>query len=43
MELNDLTIKEARQGLSQKKFSAVELARAYLDKIEKKTINFSPI
>jgi len=34
MELTDLTIKQAGAGLSEKKFSAAELADAYLDKIE---------
>ncbi len=35
MELIDFTIKEAREGLVKKEFSATELAGAYLDKIEK--------
>ncbi len=34
MELTDLTIKTAHEGLIQKKFSAGDLTRAYLDKIE---------
>src|SRR5512138_2113058 len=33
MELRDLTIKEAHEGLVTKQFSAAELAGAYLDKI----------
>ncbi len=35
MELTDLTIKTAHEGLVAKKFSSQELAGAYLDKIEK--------
>ena len=35
MDLTDLTIKEARQGLDAKKFSAVELTKVHLDRIEK--------
>jgi aspartyl-tRNA(Asn)/glutamyl-tRNA(Gln) amidotransferase subunit A len=35
MELDDFTIKEAHEGLMAKKFSAEELAAAYLGKIEK--------
>ena len=35
MELTDLTIKEAHEGLADKEFSAAELAKAYLEKIEK--------
>jgi aspartyl-tRNA(Asn)/glutamyl-tRNA(Gln) amidotransferase subunit A len=35
MELTDLTIKEARAGLLGKNFSAAELAKIYLEKIEK--------
>ncbi len=35
MHLTDLTITQAHQGLINKKFSAIELARAYLDKIKK--------
>ncbi|MDI6591759.1 MAG: Asp-tRNA(Asn)/Glu-tRNA(Gln) amidotransferase subunit GatA [Patescibacteria group bacterium] len=35
MDLTDLTIKEAHQGLVKKEFSALELTKAYLDKIEK--------
>ena len=35
MELTDLTIKSAHEGLMAKKFSSQELAGAYLDKIEK--------
>jgi len=35
MELTDLTIKEAHEGLLGKKYSAADLAGAYLDKIEK--------
>lgn len=35
MELKNFTIKEIHQGLTKKEFSALELCRAYLDKIEK--------
>jgi aspartyl-tRNA(Asn)/glutamyl-tRNA(Gln) amidotransferase subunit A len=35
MKLTDLTITEAHQGLKKKEFSALELAKAYFDKIEK--------
>jgi len=35
MNLIDLTIKEALDGLAAKKFSAAELTRAYLDRMEK--------
>jgi aspartyl-tRNA(Asn)/glutamyl-tRNA(Gln) amidotransferase subunit A len=35
MELTDLTIKETRAGLLGKNFSAAELAKTYLEKIEK--------
>jgi len=35
MELTDLTIKKTHQGLKEKKFSAVELCSAYLNKIKK--------
>jgi len=35
MELTNLTIKEAHQGLKKKEFSALELCKNYLDKIEK--------
>lgn len=35
MQLNDFTIKQVSEGLAAKKFSAKELADAYLDKIEK--------
>ena len=35
MELTDLTIKEVHQGLVKKKFSALEICQAYLEKIEK--------
>ena len=35
MELNQLTIKEAREGLRGKKFSSVELTRACLEQIKK--------
>jgi aspartyl-tRNA(Asn)/glutamyl-tRNA(Gln) amidotransferase subunit A len=35
MELTDLTIAEAHEGLKSKKFSAVDLTRAYLEKIKK--------
>jgi len=36
IDLEKLTIKEARKKLDAKEFSAVELAQAYLDEIEKK-------
>jgi aspartyl-tRNA(Asn)/glutamyl-tRNA(Gln) amidotransferase subunit A len=36
MDLNKLTIKEARRALDAKEFSAVELAQAYLGEIKKK-------
>lgn len=39
MELTDFTIKEARAGLSGKDFSAEELTKAYLKKIEKENEN----
>jgi len=35
MELNQLTIKQAQEGLRNKKFSSVELTRACLDQIKK--------
>jgi len=35
MELNQLTIKEAQEGLSKKKFSAVELTKACLKQIKR--------
>ena len=35
MELTKLTITQAHEGLKKKEFSALELCRAYLDKIEK--------
>lgn len=35
MKLNDLTITEAKKGFKEKKFSAVELTRAYLERIQK--------
>jgi aspartyl-tRNA(Asn)/glutamyl-tRNA(Gln) amidotransferase subunit A len=34
-DLNDLTLAQARSGLTTKQFSAVELARAHVDAIEK--------
>lgn len=37
MKLNNLTIKQAREGLMEKQFSAVELVNAYLSEIEKET------
>ncbi|MBZ1348319.1 MAG: Asp-tRNA(Asn)/Glu-tRNA(Gln) amidotransferase subunit GatA [Candidatus Nealsonbacteria bacterium] len=36
MELTDLTITQAHQGLIKKEFSATELCQAYLDKIKEK-------
>ncbi len=35
MELQNITIEKAHQGLRKKEFSAAELTRAYLDRIEK--------
>ncbi|MDO8621299.1 MAG: Asp-tRNA(Asn)/Glu-tRNA(Gln) amidotransferase subunit GatA [Candidatus Levybacteria bacterium] len=35
MKLNELTIKEAREGLKSKKFSSVELTKACLEQIKK--------
>ncbi|MDO8658676.1 MAG: Asp-tRNA(Asn)/Glu-tRNA(Gln) amidotransferase subunit GatA [Candidatus Levybacteria bacterium] len=35
MKLNELTIKEAREGLIDKKFSSAELTKAYLERIKK--------
>lgn len=35
MKLNELTIKEAKEGLKEKKFSSVELTRACLEQIKK--------
>ena len=35
MSLNELTIRQAREGLKKKKFSAVELTTACLDRIKK--------
>lgn len=35
MDLSDLTIKKAHQGLKNKDFSSTELTQSYLDKIEK--------
>ncbi len=36
MELTELTITQTNQGLKKKEFSALELCRAYLDKIKEK-------
>ncbi len=36
MELTELTINEVHKGLEKKEFSAVELAKTYLDKIKEK-------
>jgi aspartyl-tRNA(Asn)/glutamyl-tRNA(Gln) amidotransferase subunit A len=36
MELQDITIEKAHDGLRKKEFSAVELTQAYLDRIENK-------
>jgi len=36
MKLNNLTIKQAKQGLKDKQFSAVELVRTHLDEIGKR-------
>ena len=35
MNLNQLTIKEAKEGLKKKEFSSVELTRACLERIKK--------
>lgn len=35
MNLNDLTIEEAHKGLIEKKFSALDLTKAYLERIKK--------
>lgn len=35
MNLNELTIKEAREGLKQRKFSSVDLVKSCLDRIKK--------
>ena len=35
MNLNELTIRQAREGLSEKKFTSVELTKACLDQIKK--------
>ena len=40
MELTELTIKEAHEGLKNKEFTSVDLAKAYLEKI-KKTVDRS--
>ena len=34
MELTELTIKQAHEGLKEKKFSSVDLTKAYLKKIK---------
>jgi len=34
MELTELTITQAHEGLVKKEFSALELCQAYLDKIK---------
>ena len=41
MKLNNLTIKQAREGLMEKQFSAVELVNAYLSEIEKRNLNLN--
>ena len=41
MKLENLTIKSARQGLIKKEFSAVELARFYLNKIKKENKKYN--
>jgi len=41
MKLKNLTIKKTHEGLSKKEFSAVELANAYLEKIEKEDKNIN--
>ena len=40
MELTDLTIRAAHDGLAAKKFSATELTKSYLEKIEKENDKF---
>jgi len=35
MDLTELTIRQAHEGLKQKKFTSVDLTKAYLEKIEK--------
>ncbi len=41
MELEDLTIQDVNSGLEEKKFSAVELAKAHFDKIDEKDDDIS--
>jgi len=41
MKLNNLTIKQAKQGLKDKQFSTVELINAYLAEIEKRNQNLN--
>src|SRR3989344_1533539 len=42
MNLNNLTIKTAKEGLLKKEFSAVDLLNAHLDKIEKLNGQLNP-
>ena len=39
MKLENLTIKQCHEGLKKKEFSAVELTRAYLDRVKKEDLN----
>ncbi len=41
MKLNELTIKEAQEGLRSKKFTAVELTRACLDRIQERNLELN--
>ena len=40
MELTELTIKKAHEGLIKKEFSTVELIKVFSDKIEKEILSF---
>ena len=39
MDLTELTIKQAHEGLKNKKFTSVDLTKAYLEKIKKSDLN----
>ena len=39
MDLTELTIRRAHEGLKSKKFTSVELTKAYLEKIKKSDLN----
>jgi len=41
MKLENLTIKLAREGFIKKKFSCLELTRAYLNKIKKENKKYN--